>query len=66
MYDNGMIRLELVNDWVDKVEGEDGELVYFLQEFQCVLFQCNEFGSVNEEDVRFLCMNVICVYQWCK
>lgn len=30
MYDNGMIRLELVNDWVDKVEGEDGELVYFL------------------------------------
>lgn len=66
MHDNGMTRLESANDWVDKVEGEDGELAHSLQEFQRVLSQCNESGSVNEEDARSLCMNAIRVHQWCK
>lgn len=33
MYDNGVIRLEILEDLEDRVEGEDGELVYFLKEF---------------------------------
>ena len=66
MHDNGVTRLETVQDLEGRVEGEDGELAYFLREFRRVLSQCSESGSVSEENARALCMNAIRVHQWCK
>lgn len=66
MHDNGVTRLEILEDLEDRVEGEDGELAYFLKEFRRLLSQCSESGSVSEENARALCMNAIRVHQWCK
>ena len=66
MHDNGVTRLESLEDLGGKVEGEDGELAYFLMEFRRVLSQCSESGRVSEEDARAMCMNAIRVHQWCK
>ena len=66
MHDNGVTRLESLEDQGGKVEGEDGELAYFLMEFRRVLSQCSESGRVSEEDARAMCMNAIRVHQWCK
>ena len=66
MHDNGVTRLETVEDLEGRVEGEDGELAYFLREFRGILSQCSESGSVSEENARAMCMNAIRVHQWCK
>lgn len=66
MPDNSVTRLEILEDLEDGVEGEDGELAYFLKAFRRLLSQCSESGSVSEENARALCMNAIRVHQWCK
>lgn len=66
MHDDGVARLGSLEDLGGKVEGEDGELAYFLTEFRRVLSQCSESRRVGEEAARAMCMNAIRVHQWCK